>query len=1083
MSQRKFAISKPHKSKKRGGRGGRGGGRGGRGGGRGIEIPETITYRPLLCDDADNSFLDILNKISNYTEIILINQRKEFVFEEFELPDSAEEKLMKARQIMTDPNGENEVNMYLIFVKMTKLSYMLHALEHEKDKGVIYWSLSSLGNFKLSENKKDVLFFVDDMLMKCDILKRIFTNALRKILERMSILRDISENESFTWPNYIYYEPFVMSCQLSNHNHNNKIMTTLNQYHKQVEVMYVHENKFKMYPWPKSMKKLSPKENDEYVAVVKISYVRWLLGEGMFENGIEDWVVLYLLEAVGALKVHHNDKVVLTLTTTNMACVFDHILDKFASYLIPQILAKQKRTIQDQVRETRTFEWPETMTYRPFSVYSMSCLRNPEKSQTILNALQKQTNIDNRDKMYLYVKLSNVLLWLEELKNSKMVYDILKCVARIYVDPTTQKLVVRDTFNLFEMTVWKDILLKHTKNIMGILKKEVLQQAAQKKDVLARLLAQQSFEWPRQITYHHPVTFDCITEFQDEHKFDQINKLQCIVSLEEQNDDIKPDIPVLYYDKSTRETFVETIKISYLLWLLQDVKESRAVYELLKLQFIIHLNPNNAQKLIFTEQNGTGDICLFKNIIDTHEKNIVDILNNILVQQQKEKEDILEAVRNKRAFVWPSVIPSKPFRCDDMFFDLLNTGMYVLENDVIKPKFSLPLKKTFKFKFAIKMSYICWLLQDETDFQVVYTLLKYVVAMSVDPSTNELILKGDFADCLSQFLRDPVKEYIKKLLLQKKQARMTLLTKVPPRLAQTNSEMAMESLYVCGQGKEDCVPIKNSDVLLSFLNSEKYTNIVFHETIFKTLQTMYPNACFLHDINIEWYNANDNSYVTKDEFFNDTRVVSKYVINTHLGRNTEKTNTLSFEQYKRDQIDACLARVGNVGNVGNVGGLKPLIAIPVGIPGHANMLIIDLNKKEVEHFEPHGDKKDEITRSTMQNQIETDFRHISAQLFPTCTYIPRSNATNFQSVLNDKFENSIHGGTCAMWSIWYAYLRLSHPEFDREVILKQSRALLEKDDFSELERFIIKFMQQLNSLVGMYQVGDKYYTGNGRVVK
>ena len=1060
MSQQKFAISKPHKSKKQ------------RGGGP-VEIPAKITYRPV--HGAYNPYLDKLNKISQHTEIIF-----EDVVENFDLPDGVEADLLKARQIMLQPVTVEEGKMYHIYVKMITLSYMLHALEEETDKYKVYLSLLRLGDFKLIANKTEMLFFISGMMLRC-VLTRIFTVAdLIKSydIERTAVLRNISDNREFIWSDETYYKSFVTSCK------SNPIVTTLEQYNddKMVQAVLVIENKFVIYPKTLSMGELSPEENDKYVAVVKISYVLWLLGDG---KDIEDWVVLILLKSVATLQVFNNDKVVLTVRNTAVnPCVFDHIVGKFATYLIHQLLYDEQNMIINQVKHTRTIEWPENLTYKPFSPFIFSCLFNLEQVQPILDrltspAIMGDKNTEDKEYMQAYIiKISNVLGWLKDQKNSRVVYDLLKCVASIYVDPTTQKLVVKDNFYLFAPEVWKEILAKHTKNIMGLLKKEVKQQAAQKKDLLARVLAQKSFEWPRQMSYHHPVLIDCSKK---SYFYNTLNE-QCIVSLEDGV--IKPDF--LFLAGALGEIFISTIKTSYLLWLLQAVEDSRAVYELLKLQFFITLDPNNPQKLKVENNNHANEECLFKDIIAKHEKNIVGIIKKNVVRQEREKEDILEAVRTKQAFVWPSVIPSKPFHCDgsqgSFYFKVLLNDLkyqFVLENDVIKPDLSVLVGANYNydlFKFAIKISYISWLLQGETDSQVVYTLLKYVVAMSVDPSTNELILRGYFSECLSPLL-DSHKENIKKLLLQKKQARMTLLTQVPG-IPGAQSEMTMDSLYVCGSGKDDCAPIKNSDVLLSFLKKEGYVSWAFSEVVFKTMQAMYPDACFLHDINIEWYNANDNSYVRNNEFYNDTPVTSKYFIYTHLGRNNESMNTvLSFEQYKRDQIDTCLARVGNVG------GLKPLIAIPVGIPGHANMLIIDLNKKEVEHFEPHGERFNDSLRTSMQQHIETDFRHISAQLFPTCTYIPRSNATNFQSVLNQKFKNSIYGGTCAVWSIWYAYLRLSHPEFSREVILKQSRALLEKNDFSELERFIIKFMQQLNSLVGMYQVGDKFYAANGRASK
>ena len=143
------------------------------------------------------------------------------------------------------------------------------------------------------------------------------------------------------------------------------------------------------------------------------------------------------------------------------------------------------------------------------------------------------------------------------------------------------------------------------------------------------------------------------------------------------------------------------------------------------------------------------------------------------------------------------------------------------------------------------------------------------------------------------------------------------------------------------------------------------------------------------------------------------------------------------------------------------------------------MLIIDPNKRECEHFEPHGEMMI-VRHEKINDEIQRFAIELCKQLFPGYTYIPRSQATNFQVMLNKKFQGTPYGGTCQVWSIWYAYLRLSHPEFPREVIIKRSYDLLANNDFAELENFIVKFMEQLNSIAGMYKVGDKYYNSNGK---
>ena len=220
----------------------------------------------------------------------------------------------------------------------------------------------------------------------------------------------------------------------------------------------------------------------------------------------------------------------------------------------------------------------------------------------------------------------------------------------------------------------------------------------------------------------------------------------------------------------------------------------------------------------------------------------------------------------------------------------------------------------------------------------------------------------------------------------------------------------------------------------------------------KTLEVINPRACFLSSIDNILFSINVDGTVTSNiELFD-------------------------VETYRTTQIDAC---VGS------------LMAIPFNfiIKGrsvaHANMLIVnrDPNKRECEHFEPHGEFfLGDVKHNTvlLNREIENVAKRLCDQLFPFYTYIARSKVTNFQSMLNLKFKHSLHGGTCLVWSIWYACLRLSHPEFDREVILRRSNELLAHNDFAELERFIIKFMEQLNAIAGIYKVQDKFFNSNGQ---
>lgn len=272
--------------------------------------------------------------------------------------------------------------------------------------------------------------------------------------------------------------------------------------------------------------------------------------------------------------------------------------------------------------------------------------------------------------------------------------------------------------------------------------------------------------------------------------------------------------------------------------------------------------------------------------------------------------------------------------------------------------------------------------------------------------------------------------------------------------------VGMDMLFLCGADANVCRPLKYSDDVLDFLKSKKYKSWVFVESIFQTLQQMIPKACFLHPITL---------YIIFDEFKNLFK--SEFKITQHDGKNEESIEDLNFKMYKKNVIDRCALKQGKQ---------NPLMAIPFGLEilneksfGHANMLIIDPNNRTCEHFEPHGA---EFMRNLkdLNDVIEQNARYFCERMFPGYTYIPRDDATNFQTILTKKFKKSQHSGTCAMWSVWYAFLRLSHPEFTRESIISKSRELLGQNDFAELEHFIVQFIAQLGTMIDIRSHAEKH---------
>jgi len=103
--------------------------------------------------------------------------------------------------------------------------------------------------------------------------------------------------------------------------------------------------------------------------------------------------------------------------------------------------------------------------------------------------------------------------------------------------------------------------------------------------------------------------------------------------------------------------------------------------------------------------------------------------------------------------------------------------------------------------------------------------------------------------------------------------------------------------------------------------------------------------------------------------------------------------------------------------------------------GHANMLIIDKNKKEYERFEPHGQADysmeffDHVDKVLMtQLKFPTPYKYVS-----TLEYCPRHGPQRFER----RQTLCPGGGFCVTWSTLYAHLRLANPFHSREQVISE----------------------------------------------
>jgi hypothetical protein len=192
------------------------------------------------------------------------------------------------------------------------------------------------------------------------------------------------------------------------------------------------------------------------------------------------------------------------------------------------------------------------------------------------------------------------------------------------------------------------------------------------------------------------------------------------------------------------------------------------------------------------------------------------------------------------------------------------------------------------------------------------------------------------------------------------------------------------------------------------------------EEIYKSMSNK--NFCFLHEINL---------------FIEE----SKIFIRQHMGYKNRKGIEFNPTTYYEKQIINCESDI---------------FAIPIGFfmnfnstDGHANMLIVKrirdpitrvLQSIEVEHFEPHGARyrHNETETKKIGDMISIlihalfERERIPINIFTPEMICPRNNE-GLQSMVS----RSDWSGTCEIFSMWYAFKRLTEPEKDAKVVYEE----------------------------------------------
>lgn len=175
-----------------------------------------------------------------------------------------------------------------------------------------------------------------------------------------------------------------------------------------------------------------------------------------------------------------------------------------------------------------------------------------------------------------------------------------------------------------------------------------------------------------------------------------------------------------------------------------------------------------------------------------------------------------------------------------------------------------------------------------------------------------------------------------------------------------------------------------------------------------------------------------------------------------LGIHNQKTHYLNFEivwsYYKLffpSHFD------DNIKKCETIGGF---IIIPLAIElhngNHANYIIYDIDKKQVERFEPNGAENPHGLNYNMlflDNLLEKKFKTINENIVyvrPT-DYLPKIGFQFLEIAEKHKYKKiGDPGGFCAAWTVWYVDMRLTNPEIPRKILVQQIILKIKKFNYS-----------------------------------
>ena len=154
--------------------------------------------------------------------------------------------------------------------------------------------------------------------------------------------------------------------------------------------------------------------------------------------------------------------------------------------------------------------------------------------------------------------------------------------------------------------------------------------------------------------------------------------------------------------------------------------------------------------------------------------------------------------------------------------------------------------------------------------------------------------------------------------------------------------------------------------------------------------------------------------------------------------------------------------------------IKPVVPLYAGVKtvfNHANILIYDLNNETLERFEPYGGQ------DTIYNHKELDDMIINLMKeknIPISKYYSPLDYCPYKIFQSKAYSDDFY---CAMWSMWYADIRLKNPGLFRNKTVKIAISKIKDNPYS-YDKFIKNYHDMMNKtmkeLSTLCKLGDMF---------